>query len=311
MEAAGCIRWTGETVKEFRLVELCEHFGLYRLVSERAEQEMRRSLREHGQLSDLIACRYAGRVELIDGFKRVAAARSEKLEVMSMRFVKVDARSAKVAMYRLNSVGGRFNELEEAWLVRGLGREDGLSQAEVGELLGRHKSWVSRRLALLEKLATPLQDALRVGVLSVGKARELTKLPAGNQADVLDVINRESLSRDEVAAMVRLLDGPMKANARAFVLGYPREAIARSNNDAPATPDPRLSRGGQELSRKLNLLESVLSQVEGVLGGRARQGVTPGDLHVLETVLKRVADGLWRLNETLMDDLMELPATDG
>jgi hypothetical protein len=31
-------------------------------------------------------------------------------------------------------------------------REDGLSRFEVAALLGRHKSWVCRRLALLAKL---------------------------------------------------------------------------------------------------------------------------------------------------------------
>jgi hypothetical protein len=42
-------------------------------------------------------------------------------------------------------------------------REDGLSQLQVAELLERHKSWVCRRLALLERLS---RDARTVAELS-------------------------------------------------------------------------------------------------------------------------------------------------
>jgi KorB domain len=51
-------------------------------------------------------------------------------------------------------------KLEEAWIVQSLIRDDGLSQVEVAELLGRHKSWVCRRLALLEKLYTEVREDL-------------------------------------------------------------------------------------------------------------------------------------------------------
>ena len=41
--------------------------------------------------------------------------------------------------------------------MQALVREDGLSQVEAAELLGRHKSWVCRRLALLERLGDEAQ----------------------------------------------------------------------------------------------------------------------------------------------------------
>ena len=63
---------------------------------------------------------------------------------------------AKAAIYGLNQTGRRPQEWEEAWIVHALVREDGMTQVEVAELLGRHKSWVCRRLALVEKLAGKL-----------------------------------------------------------------------------------------------------------------------------------------------------------
>jgi hypothetical protein len=80
--------------------------------------------------------------------------------------VELDERSAKAAVYALNCVGRQPQELEEAWIVQALVREDGLSQVETAELLGHHKSWVCRRLALLEKLCHEAREDLRLGLLS-------------------------------------------------------------------------------------------------------------------------------------------------
>lgn len=57
----------------------------------------------------------------------------------------------KAAIYGLNRAGGRTRELEEAWIVHALVREDGMSQVEVAELLGRHKSWVCRQKSVTNR----------------------------------------------------------------------------------------------------------------------------------------------------------------
>ena len=40
-----------------------------------------------------------------------------------------------------------------------------MTQVEVAELLGWHKSWVCRRLALVEKLTLKAREDLRLGLL--------------------------------------------------------------------------------------------------------------------------------------------------
>ena len=42
--------------------------------------------------------------------------------------------------------------MEEALVVHSLFHEDTLSQIEIATLLGRHKSWVCRRIALIDRL---------------------------------------------------------------------------------------------------------------------------------------------------------------
>ena len=104
-------------------------------------------------------------------------------------------------------------------------RDDGLTQVEVAELLGRHKSWVCRRLALLEKLGDEVRQDLEVGLLTPTAAREIARLPAGNQSEVLDVSRREALNRDELAGVVRLLLGAVTAEQKLFVLTKPRGGV--------------------------------------------------------------------------------------
>jgi len=91
------------------------------------------------------------------------------------------------------------------WIVQALIREDGLSQVEVAELLSHHKSWVCRRLALLERLCTAARDDLSLGLLSPTQARQLVRLPVGNQVDALSVARRESLNGEELRGVIDLL----------------------------------------------------------------------------------------------------------
>ena len=122
-------------------------------------------LSRYGQLSPLAVCLREERPEVLDGFKRVAAVPDACRRIVSLqaRLVEVDEPTAKAIILGLNGIGGRMKELEEAWIVQALVREDGLSQLQVAELLERHKSWVCRRLALLERLSEECREDLRSG----------------------------------------------------------------------------------------------------------------------------------------------------
>jgi hypothetical protein len=98
--------------------------------------------------------------------------------------VEVDEAAAKAIILGLNGIGGRMKELEEARIVQALVREDGLSQLQAAELLGRQKSWVCRRLALLERLSEECREDLRLGLPSPTIREHVRALPRGyRQAD--------------------------------------------------------------------------------------------------------------------------------
>jgi ParB-like chromosome segregation protein Spo0J len=240
---------------------LGERYRRYRLTDASAEEAIVRSLGHYGQVSPLTACWREGSIELLDGFKRKAAAQRVGWPTLSVRLVELDERSAKAAIHGLNSVGRQPSELEEAWIVQALVREDGLSQVEVAQLLNKHKSWVCRRLALLERLAPEAQAEMRLGLLSVGLARQLTRLPAGNQPALLRAARRASLTLIEVQGAIDLLQGATPEQ-EALVLHDPRAALLQASDVPRPVRDPRLTPAGNRLARQVTMALDLLSRLE-------------------------------------------------
>jgi ParB-like chromosome segregation protein Spo0J len=285
------LRWAEDGIRELALEDIGEHYGRYRLHIPEAERAMARSLERYGQISPMVVCLRQGHYELIDGFKRLAAAQTiSGMSRVSIRMLLADERGAKAAIYGLNRAGGKTRELEDAWIVHALVREDGLTQVEVAELLGRHKSWVCRRLALIERLGPEAKDELRVGLLCPTAARQIVRLPAGNQIETLDAIRREKLSTVELTAMVDLLLECPGQRQQEFILQNPREALAQKKGFvAVSSRDPRLSQTGNELFKRLGLLIELLAKMEVWLTARGRPALTPGDHAILRPRFERLA----------------------
>ncbi len=211
---------------------LGESLAGLRLVGDEPLRRMRQSLSRHGQLAAITA--YAtdvGPLEVVDGFKRLRAARDLGWTELRVRVVASDAVQAKVAISILNA-GHGLTELEEAWLIRSLYRDDGLSQPVIGRLLGRHKSWVCRRLILAEGLDDAVQADVRLGLLSAKAACALTRLPRGNQREAAEAVVRRGLTSAQTGRLVEsLLASPADA-----------EQILRRDPAPPAAPASRLAR---------------------------------------------------------------------
>jgi ParB family transcriptional regulator, chromosome partitioning protein len=277
-------------VTAVRLDELGNHFRRYRLRVPQAVQAMAQSLRRWGQCAPIVATLREEKPQVLDGFTRWEAAQQVRgMTTLSVRLIDVDDRRAKAAIHGLNQTGRRPHELEEAWIVRALVREDGLSQSEVAELLGRHKSWVCRRLALLEKLCADVRQDLEVGLLSPTAAREIARLPAGNQSEVMDVTRREALSGEELRGVVRLLLESVTAEQKLFVLAKPREALGHAGEPEQKGWDPRLSTRGNRLSKQLAVLLDRLAWVENFLDCHGWMSLTAADRLVLGPIFLRLS----------------------
>ena len=255
-------RAVGDQIRLLAISQLDQRLERYRLAQPKLEQQMLKSLRDYGQLSPVVVCQLDGQTVLVDGFKRLRAARCLKGQHQLMgRFLEADEQAAKAAIFNLNRITSRPVELEEAWIIYALVIDDGLQQIDVAQMLGRHKSWVNRRLALIERLCEEAREALRLGLLTPTQARHLTRLPRGNQQAAMYSATHAALTSRELSYMVDLLLASNTQAQTQFVLEEPRRAIQQSQDHHIHHWDPRLSAAGNRLAKRLSFLLDSLSKM--------------------------------------------------
>jgi len=198
------------------VAELGERLSTLRLTDASALTAMRSSLRHHGQLSPVRAFERDGAIEIFDGFKRLRAARGLGLHDLRAVVSDVGVVDATVQMRELHA-GRGLTALEEGWIVRSLYRDHQLTQGAIGSRLRCHKSWVSRRLMLVEALDASVQADLRLGLLAPRAAILVATLPRGNQPSAAAVVTRRGLTVRQTAQLCHEL-ADASADARAQVL---------------------------------------------------------------------------------------------
>ena len=228
------------TERPIALADFGERLAALRLTEACTLAAMRASLRHHGQLSPVCAFEYGGALELFDGFKRLRAARVLGLSALRAVVVAVDIVEATVHM-RERHAGRGLTALEEAWIVRALYRDHGLSQGAIAARLRCHKSWVCRRLTLVEALDTSVQADVRLGLLAPRAAVLVAALPRGNQTLAAGVVIRRGLTVGQTAILVRELLDATDAGALEAVLGRWAQGHA-----LPCRVGIRAPRGGVE-----------------------------------------------------------------
>jgi ParB-like chromosome segregation protein Spo0J len=302
--------WHAGDVRFLAMTQLGERYRRYRLPDPDAEAAMTGSVRRYGQLTPLVVCLREETYEVLDGFKRLAAARTLGLSTVETRLLEADERLAKATLFGLNQTGRRTREWEEAWIVHALVREDGMTQVEVAELLGHHKTWVCRRLALVEKLADGAREELRLGLLTATAARSLVRLPAGNQLDVLATLHRDKLATAEVEGVVELLLAAPAETQKEYILTQPRLALQQARHEGGWAWDPRLSQPGNRIARRLaNVLED-LGRIENWLRSQGRAGLTPCDRLVLTPAFTRLSRDASNVAALAQDLITEMHAHD-
>jgi len=301
------IDWPTDEIRLLALEEVDERLRRYRLVQPQVERKMAQSLQRYGQISPVVICLHERDAVLIDGFKRLHAARGMKgLSQLQARRMDLDEQGAKAAIYNLNRIGQRPQELEESWIVHALVREDGLTQVEAARLLGRHKSWVNRRLAMLERLCEAAMEELRVGLLTPAMARQLTRLPRGNQAAALQAAREASLTSRELSGVVDLLLASSTREQTSFVLGDPRRALRQSDERYVHHWDPRMSVAGNRVAKRLALLLDCLAKMQSWLRYQGRGELQACDREPLEDGFRRLVQEAQLTAEASQDFLKEL-----
>jgi len=244
--------------------EIREWSNEFRLIQPEAVRSMELSMRLSGQLQPLILLKNDDGYHIIDGIKRYRAALEIGLEELQSLVFEVDVVMAKAMILHYNRHSSSLSMYEQGLIVCSLIHDHGMSQREVARVLRQSHSWVCRRLSLIEKLRPEVQDALRMGSITVSHGRELVKLPRGNQGQALEVVTRERLTSRECAIVVEKLLKAKSAQESGYIYNHSREVI-RGALQGDKIHDSRLSDHGNRLLKARELLRLQVNILGGVL----------------------------------------------
>ncbi len=194
-----------DEIHELSLSQVGDTYASLRIIDARADAGMLQSIKTFGQMTPVVCLKTDGGNELVDGFKRLRALKLLKAETLKCVFVVAQPSVGKARIIQLNQASRSISDIEEALVLRSLHRQEGLSQVEISVLLGRGKSWVCRRISLIEKLSDSVQEHIRLGLISTSVGRAFSPLPRGNQKEVLDAVLKHHLGKRAVEKLVRQL----------------------------------------------------------------------------------------------------------
>lgn len=256
---------------------------------------MKQSLAAYGQLTPVVAVPSREGVELVDGFKRHAAATTLGWPTLVVAVTPLDETGQWATMLLLNRGPSSMTTLEEGLVLRELVKT-GLTQAEIAALCSRHKTWVSRRIGLVERLHPELVESMKLGMLHPGSARRLLSLPPGNQLEMAAVVGSAGLGPRDTELLVSLWRRTKDPAARRVLLSEPRASLCKHHPETRRMPvDPRLSPEGQRLGRCLHRLEALAMEASR----RLRAPLPSTDLDLLGNVLRAVERAVCRLGSEL------------
>ena len=115
------------------------------------------------------------------------------------------------------------------------------------------------------------------------------RLPAGNQVEVVATVHRDDLTATELEGVVDLLAVAPARSQQEYILTKPREALRQARAETGWAWDPRLSRTGNRVARRLADVLECLGQLESWLRSQGRAGLTPCDRLVLTPAFARLA----------------------
>ncbi len=274
--------------------EIDEGYSRLRFADPRSEANLLSSIKKYGQVSPVIVFGVSShRYEMVDGFKRLRALRKLKYKTLQAKTLDTGSKTIKTAMIFMNWEIRSITDLEEGMVISSLHREDSLSQTAIAMMLGRHKSWVCRRIALVERLSDEVLDNIKLGLINPTIGRELSKLPRGNQQIPLETILKHRFTSRQTVNLVSMLQEEPAGNHEAILNGLNKDSLEKLNQGNPKkTKKNHSSRecGWIDAWReKLNLLENHLALLLKDLNSIPRVKIENEEQKQILSIISRIA----------------------
>ena len=216
-------------------------------------------MRLHGQLQPVVARVHHGGYQLIDGFKRYYAAEDLMMETLQCHVLEIDLSQAKVLLLSYNRHHQSMEAWEEAMVLAGSSEDiHSMDQRSLAQLTGYSRSWVSRRLSLIEKMDEDVSSEIMMGHLPQPCAR-VNKVAARQPGGSCPGDNHFGLTSRQSDTLVEAFLKAEDEEQQRYILTHPEQILRKDQEDQEEDPyDVRLSSYGNDLMQEVGyVIQSV------------------------------------------------------
>lgn len=280
---------------ELELHQLALRYEALRKRHPAQERSLLASLAELGQQSPVVVISEpAGVVDqfvLIDGYKRVRALHRLARDTVHSTCWSMSELEALLLERALRCASE--DAFDQAWLLAELAGRFGLSIEQLACRFARSKSWVSRRLALIQALPAAVQEQVRAGALSAHAAMKYLVPLARANADAATrfaaAITPLKPTSREVAALYQGWQAGT-ARTRELILSQPHLYLQARNAAHPPVPSAT-----QRWLEDLSALGGIARRARRVLEQGLWQAVLDSERAELAGAFARLRGELQRL----------------
>ena len=262
------------------------------------------SVQAYGQIVPALVVSELDRYILIDGYKRLAALKACGHDCISIQNMGA-GESASLFLLLAQNNECKLEAIEQAALIQELHGRFTFSFSEIGARLGRSKSWVKRRLDLLDSLPDEVHQAVMTGKISSWAAsRVLVPLARANDQDCLKLtrkIIQDPLSTRELVDLYKHY-GKSNRKVRARIIDDPALFIKTMQEQTDKKSGKQLNEGPEgkwfrNISIVCHMLKRLKTTSQDVLypsqdkHNRHRCRVWLTDAERLIVELKKEAEG--------------------
>jgi len=235
-------------------------------MDETALNELAESIREQGVMQPILVRPVeGGRFEIVAGERRWRAAQRAGLKDVPALVKNVPDNSALAMALIENIQREDLNPLEEAFGLKRLIDELGLTHEAAAKAVGRSRSAVTNLLRLTQ-LAKPAQDYLMNGALEMGHARALLALPVAQQTVTAARVVNGQLSVRETERLVATLQKPDARAARRQAHGARDADTVRLETELAESLGAKVKiDSGRKGAGRIVIHYSSLEQLDGIL----------------------------------------------
>jgi hypothetical protein len=256
----------GIFMNTIEMAQIDIRFEGHRLKDKRREGLLLKSIAESGVQEPLQGILIAGRLFLLDGFKRYRCAKKLKIENVPYESFGEDEATAIIKLMKISNAKS-LHILEQAKLVDELKNVHNLKVAEIARQLERSIGWVSMRIGLLSEMSKEILEEVFKGkfpahsvMYTLRQFKRLNKIPLPEVTEFVKAVSGKNLSVRNIDLLAKAFFEGGKETKTQILCGNLEWSMRQLKSIAEEEQSP-LNETEKRVHKDLSILNKYMERV--------------------------------------------------